>query len=607
MRWIRSNLRLLGVCLFLMLGWMVSAAYAFPPTVTVQFTESNVFVAEGPGAVVVFTVRLSEVAAEAVTVQWAASNGSATSPGDYTAASGTVVFASGDTQKQIQVSIANDSTGEPVETAWVKLSNPQNADLGAIKEATFTIIDDDNPPPTVHWNAATYPATEGAASLIVQASLSAMAHTTVTVKYSTGNATPLEAKADSDYTATSGTLSFALGETSKTVEIPITNDSIFEPSEKFIVQLSDPTGATLGTQSTATITITDNDTLSIAASAGSPAPSAVVVGGQTQIQLTASANIEPSGQNPSWAWSYSVEYAETPGQFGPPPPDAGFTINIDPPPTTNPSVTQMKATFSKAGYWRISNLQASVSYLAQFGTGLANHVEVTVVKVALAPSTAYVQEGGTAGLVATVTPPEAASLVSFVSQDPTIVSTTGGAPDVTLFGLAAGSTHVQAKVGSQVAASTEVRVLLISFWPQAGPIFTRIDISMGPGSNFLSANTTIAVNGVFTAETFAPEPFAITLGTSKLKYGSANPDQISLAVADVYPSSFLSSSNPAIQSSLPGMVNASVTLIDGAKQCSLQVAFSVTAAGSFGKLVDGSFQELQTGLQNSSRYRRLSN
>jgi hypothetical protein len=62
-----------------------------------------------------------------------------------------------------------------------------------------------------------------------------------------------------DYEARFVTVKFAAGETSKTVSILIVDDSYQEGAETFNVNLSNPSGATLGTPSTATVTITDND------------------------------------------------------------------------------------------------------------------------------------------------------------------------------------------------------------------------------------------------------------------------------------------------------------------------------------------------------------
>lgn len=78
------------------------------------------------------------------------------------------------------------------------------------------------------------------------------------VHYATVNGT---ATAGSDYTATSGTLSFADGEVSKSITIPITNDAIYEGNEGFTFTLSSPTNGTLiGSPSSQTITIVDDET-----------------------------------------------------------------------------------------------------------------------------------------------------------------------------------------------------------------------------------------------------------------------------------------------------------------------------------------------------------
>jgi Calx-beta domain len=77
------------------------------------------------------------------------------------------------------------------------------------------------------------------------------------VQYSTSNGTAI---AGSDYTgATAKTINFAAGQTSQTISIPIINDTTAETNETFTVTLSNPTGKTLGNQSTSTVTILDDD------------------------------------------------------------------------------------------------------------------------------------------------------------------------------------------------------------------------------------------------------------------------------------------------------------------------------------------------------------
>src|SRR5262249_55494686 len=80
----------------------------------------------------------------------------------------------------------------------------------------------------------------------------------VAVNYATSDGSAVNGN---DYTATSGTLTFGIGETQKTFTIPILDDQLVEGSETINVTLSAPTnGSTLGTQKTATLTIVDNDT-----------------------------------------------------------------------------------------------------------------------------------------------------------------------------------------------------------------------------------------------------------------------------------------------------------------------------------------------------------
>src|SRR5581483_4547649 len=62
-----------------------------------------------------------------------------------------------------------------------------------------------------------------------------------------------------DYTRTIGTLNFAPGESIKTITIPLTDDAYAEGNENFTVNLTNATGAFLGSPNIATITITDNE------------------------------------------------------------------------------------------------------------------------------------------------------------------------------------------------------------------------------------------------------------------------------------------------------------------------------------------------------------
>jgi len=110
---------------------------------------------------------------------------------------------------------------------------------------------------TLSLSGSAYSVTESGGSLTVTVNRTVNSVGAVAVNYASGNGT---ATAGSDYTAASGTLNWADGDTAaKTFTVPIINDTFTEGSETFTVTLSGLTGiADLGT-STATVTITDND------------------------------------------------------------------------------------------------------------------------------------------------------------------------------------------------------------------------------------------------------------------------------------------------------------------------------------------------------------
>jgi hypothetical protein len=223
-----------------------------------QFSAASYSVNENGGTATI-TVTRTGGADVPVTVAYATSNGTATAGSDYTATSGTLTFGVGETQKAFTVPITNDTLVEGNETVNLTLSAPTGgATLGTQATATLTIQDDDVAQPgVVQFSVAGYSVGESQGTATITVTRSGGANVPVTVAYATSNGT---ATAGSDYTATSGTLSFAVGETQKTFTVPITNDTLVEGNETVNLTLSAPTGgATLGSQATATLTIQDDD------------------------------------------------------------------------------------------------------------------------------------------------------------------------------------------------------------------------------------------------------------------------------------------------------------------------------------------------------------
>jgi uncharacterized repeat protein (TIGR03803 family) len=111
---------------------------------------------------------------------------------------------------------------------------------------------------TLQWGASAYSVDEDAGSLTIHVSRAAGSAGAATVVASTSGGT---AKSGTDYSGLSETLSWADGDSSqKAFTIPIKDLGLTDGSTReFTVKLASPTGASLGTPSTATITIKEND------------------------------------------------------------------------------------------------------------------------------------------------------------------------------------------------------------------------------------------------------------------------------------------------------------------------------------------------------------
>ena len=223
---------------------------------TPSLVINNVSVTEGNSGTVnaVFTVTLSAASGRVVTVNYATANGSATSPADYAATSGTLTFATGVTSQTITVAVNGDVLNEGNETFNVNLSNAVNATI-ADSQGVGTIVDDDPLPSLVINNVSVTEGNTGTTNAVFTVTLSAASGRTVTVNYATANGT---ATSTSDYMAVSGTLTFAAGTTTQQITVPVRGDTVNEATETFNVNLSGATNATIA-DSQGVGTIIDND------------------------------------------------------------------------------------------------------------------------------------------------------------------------------------------------------------------------------------------------------------------------------------------------------------------------------------------------------------
>ncbi|HEV7506702.1 MAG TPA: Calx-beta domain-containing protein [Thermoanaerobaculia bacterium] len=243
---------------------------------TIKFDEATFEVAESAGQATI-TVERSGGENGAVTVHYATSDGTATAGQDYTAASGTLSWASGDeARKTFTIPIADDTTAEPVETIHLTLSGVTGgATIDSARGTSDLLIlandggsggnggDDGGDDGghnggnagTIKFDQSDFQVLENGGQAVVTVERSQGEHGAVTVHYATSDGT---ATAGQDYTAISGTLSWADGDEShKVILVPILNDATTEGTETVRLTLSAPTGgASLdGERSTALLSI----------------------------------------------------------------------------------------------------------------------------------------------------------------------------------------------------------------------------------------------------------------------------------------------------------------------------------------------------------------
>jgi hypothetical protein len=120
-----------------------------PPTSMPEIWVDDVSVSEDEtdGTNLVFTITQSALSTLVTRFSFATADGSATSPEDFTAVSGTAEIPPGSTTTEISVPIKGDTLAELDETLRLELSNPVNATI-ADAEGTGEIVDDDPGPPT---------------------------------------------------------------------------------------------------------------------------------------------------------------------------------------------------------------------------------------------------------------------------------------------------------------------------------------------------------------------------------------------------------------------------------------------------------------------------
>jgi chitinase len=203
-------------------------------------------------------VTLSEPSSQTVTVDWETIDSLAQPQAgvDFESASGTVTFLPGETSGTASFTVYGDTLDENMlwnaEWGGLLFHTPTNATIGAgLGAVGFALIVDDDPPPTIITTVAgVLEGDVGDTTLMVRFQLSAPSGQTVSVNWATVDSAA-QPQAGVDYAPGSGTLTFAPGETSKSVPFVVHGDTVREPgtfynAEWGSIQLSSPTNAVFG-------------------------------------------------------------------------------------------------------------------------------------------------------------------------------------------------------------------------------------------------------------------------------------------------------------------------------------------------------------------------
>ena len=134
----------------------------------------------------------------------------------------------------------------------LRITDFRNGNVGALNNWALTFANS-----TLSINNATVTEGDsGSTNAVFTVTLSQPSNATVTVDYFTSNGTATE---PSDYTAVNGTLTFAPGQTTRTISVPVNGDTIPEANETFFVNLMNATNASGCGAGPGTGTINDND------------------------------------------------------------------------------------------------------------------------------------------------------------------------------------------------------------------------------------------------------------------------------------------------------------------------------------------------------------
>ncbi|MCE9614963.1 MAG: right-handed parallel beta-helix repeat-containing protein [Lentisphaerae bacterium] len=241
------------------LVWATNTVSFFTGPPTVRFTAGSSTNLESVTPML-FPIALSAppVYGDDVTVSCRRSAGSATEGSDFTFATTTVVIRAGMSSTNFTAYIVNDALDENNERFDIAITSVANARLGAPSALSY-VIEDEDPLPLLSFVGSPYSVSESGTSITVRVNLSPVSGRFVDVNYATVDASAI---AGDDYLKATGRLTWSAGDSStRSITIPILNDSVSQGDRYFVFQLSNPGFAAFATSDRESIVILEDDAL----------------------------------------------------------------------------------------------------------------------------------------------------------------------------------------------------------------------------------------------------------------------------------------------------------------------------------------------------------
>jgi outer membrane autotransporter protein len=262
-----------------LLAWILllfglTAAGTAGAQATIQFTSSSFSVDENAGTVDI-TVSCTDTDTGPASAVISVSDETAAVGEDFQLPASNTVSCPSD--EPYTITLIDDPNDEANETLTITLSAANGTMLGSPTTATVTILDDDEGG-TLQFSSTGYSADENAGDVTITVTRTDGSDGPASVDFATSDGTA----SGEDYNPAGGTLHWANGDAAdKTFTVTLIDDATFETNETVTLTLSNPTGAALGSPTTATLTIINDD----------PAPTA----GTLQFSRTGYSAVENAG------------------------------------------------------------------------------------------------------------------------------------------------------------------------------------------------------------------------------------------------------------------------------------------------------------------------